>query len=77
MHTVVMDGADDGAEETIVAVLSRVDHGLISDGTMLNGTIMHIGHSSPGLVPIVSSSCQIYTACRQSDVFRYGGNGQA
>jgi len=77
VHTVVVDITDEGAEETIVAVLSRVDHGLISAGTMLNSAIMHIGHSSPRLVPIVSSSSQVYTACRQSDVFRYGGNGQA
>ena len=71
----VMDMTDEEVVEKGFADLSRVDHWLISAGIMLNGTIMHIGHSSPWLVPIVSSSSQVYTACRKSDAFRYGGNG--
>ena len=70
-----MDITDEDAVEKSFAGL--IDHVLISAGTMLNGTIMHIGHSSPWLVPIVSSSSQVYTTGRKSDVFRYGGNGQA
>jgi hypothetical protein len=72
-----MDITDEGAIEKSFAGLNCIDHGLISAGIMLNGTIMHIGHASPWLVPIVSSSSQVYTACRKSDVFRNGGNGQA
>ena len=70
-----MDITDEGAVEKSFAGLNRIDRVLISAGIMLNGTIMHIGHSSPWLVPIVSSSSQVYTAGRKSDVFRYGSNG--
>jgi hypothetical protein len=73
----VMDVADEGAVEKNVAALSRVDHGYISAGIMLNGVIMHNGRSSPWLVPLVSSSSKVYTACRQLDVLRHGSHGQA
>jgi NADP-dependent 3-hydroxy acid dehydrogenase YdfG len=39
VHTVVMDVADDGAVEKNVAALSRVDHWLISAGTIRSGTM--------------------------------------
>jgi NADP-dependent 3-hydroxy acid dehydrogenase YdfG len=77
VHTVVMDVADEGAVEKNVAALSRVDHGYISAGIMLNGAIMHNGRSSPWLVPLVSSSSKVYTTCRQLDVLRHGSHGQA
>jgi hypothetical protein len=64
VHTAVMDITDEGAEETIVAALSRIDQGLICAGIMLNGAIMHNGRSRPWWIPIVSSSSTVYTACR-------------
>ena len=63
VHTVVVDITDEGSEETIVAALS-IDQGLICAGIMLNEAIMHNGRSRPWLIPIVSSSSTVYTACR-------------
>jgi hypothetical protein len=77
VYTVVVDVAVDGAEETIVAVLSCVDHGLISAGTMLNSSTLNHGLSSPWWIPIVSPSSTVYTACQISDVRRHKGHGQA
>jgi len=72
-----MDMADEEAVEKVFAGLSRVDHWLISAGIMLNGAIVNYDGSGPYWMPIVSSPSKVYTACRQSDVFRYGSNGQA
>jgi NAD(P)-dependent dehydrogenase (short-subunit alcohol dehydrogenase family) len=41
VHTVVMDITDEGAVGKLFAGLSRVDHVLISAGTILNGAIVH------------------------------------
>ena len=41
MHTVVMDITDDGGVEKVFAGLSRVDHVLISAGTLRNGAIVN------------------------------------
>jgi hypothetical protein len=54
VHTVVVDITVEGAEETIVVALSRIDQGLICAGIMRNGAIMHNGCSRPWLIPIVS-----------------------
>jgi hypothetical protein len=72
-----MDMADEEAVEKGFADLSRVDHWLISAGTILNSAIVNYDGSGPFWMPIVSSPSKVYTACRQSDVFRYGSNGQA
>jgi hypothetical protein len=77
VHTVVVDITDEGAEETIVAALSRIDQGLICAGIMLNGAIMYNGPSSPWLIPIVSSSSTVYTVSRTHFFFMHEGHGQA
>jgi NAD(P)-dependent dehydrogenase (short-subunit alcohol dehydrogenase family) len=41
VHTLAMDVTDEGAVEKVFAALSRVDHVLISAGTILNGTIVN------------------------------------
>ena len=75
VHTVIMDITDEGGVEKVFAGLSRVDRGLISAGIMLNGAIVNLDGSV--LVPIVFSPSTVYTACRQSDVRRHEGHGQA
>jgi NADP-dependent 3-hydroxy acid dehydrogenase YdfG len=39
VHTIVMDIGDEGAVEKNVAAFSRVDHGLISAGTIRHGSM--------------------------------------
>src|ERR671923_361237 len=41
VHRVVMDITDDGGVEKVFVGLSRVDHVLVSAGTLRNGAIVH------------------------------------
>ena len=47
VHTVVMDMTDEGAVEKVYVRFSRVDHVLISAGTIRNGAITNNGGSGP------------------------------
>jgi hypothetical protein len=77
VHTVVMAITDEGAVEKGIAGLCRVDHGLISAGTLRNGALVYNRGSGLWLVPIVSTPPNVYIACQESCVLRHGGHGQA
>ena len=64
VHTVMMHMTDKDAVEKVYVRFSRVDHVLISAGTIRNGAITNNDGSGPLLVPIVASPSQVYTLCR-------------